>query len=110
MIAVRITLDVLPEKELEVMQTLFSLIKPVGKEHGCKSYKVCRDIKDKNSFCLFEEWETRKDLDHHIKTLRFKVLLGIKTLLRKPPQGRIYTVSRTQGMEAVEAIRTKEVL
>ena len=109
MIAVRISLDVLPEKQLEVMQTLFSLIKPVSKEPGCKSYKVCRDITDKNSFCLFEEWETREDLDHHVKTLRFKVLLGTKTLLRKPPEIRIYTVSRTQGMEAVEAIRTKEV-
>ena len=109
MIAVRITLDVLPEKQLEVMQTLFSLVKPVGKEKGCKTYKVCCDIKDKNSFCLFEEWETREDLDLHVKTLRFKVLLGTKTLLRKPPEIRIYTVSRTRGMEAVEAIRTKDV-
>ncbi|MDD9301509.1 MAG: antibiotic biosynthesis monooxygenase [Desulfobacter sp.] len=109
MIAVRIILDVLPEKQLEVMQTLFSLIKPVGKEQGCKSYKVYCDIKDKNSFCLFEEWETREDLDYHIKTFRFKVLLGTKTLLRKPPEIRIYTVSRTQGMEAVEAIRIKDV-
>ncbi len=109
MIAVRITLDVLPEKQLELMQTLFSLIKPVGKEHGCKLYKVYRDIKDENSFCLFEEWETREDLEQHIKNLRFKVLLGTKTLLRKPPEIRIYSVSRTQGMEAVMAIRTKDV-
>ncbi|WP_320042593.1 putative quinol monooxygenase [uncultured Desulfobacter sp.] len=106
MIAVRITLDVLPEKQLELMQTLFSLINPVGKEPGCKSYKVCRDIKDKNGFCLFEEWENREDLEQHIKTLRFKVLLGTRTLLRKPPEIKIYTVSRTQGMEAVMAMRT----
>jgi quinol monooxygenase YgiN len=106
MIAVRITLDVLPEKQLELMQTLFSLIKPVGKEPGCKSYKVCRDIKDKNSFCLFEEWENRENFEQHIKTLRFKVLLGTRTLLRKPPEIKIYTVSRTQGMEAVMAMRT----
>ena len=31
MIAVRMTLDVLSEKQLELMQTLFPLIKPVGK-------------------------------------------------------------------------------
>lgn len=110
MIAVRITLDVLPEKQLELIQTLFSLIKPVGKEHGCKLYKVYRDIKDENSFCLFEEWETRKNFEQHIKTLHFRVLLGTKTLLRKPPEISIYSVSRTQGMEAVMAIRTKNVL
>ncbi len=110
MIAVRITLDVLPEKQLEVLQTLLSMIKPVGMEHGCKSYNICGDIQDKNRFCLFEEWETSEDLDHHMKSLRFKVLLGTKTLLRKPLRIRIYTVGRIQGMEAIEAIRTKEVL
>jgi len=40
MIAVRITLNVLPEKQLEVMQTLLSLVDPVGKEIGCKSYAI----------------------------------------------------------------------
>lgn len=110
MIAVQIILDVLPEKKLEVMQTLLSMIKPVGREHGCKSYHICCDIKDKNSFYLFEEWDTREDLDHHVKSLRFKVLLGTKTLLRKPLKIRIYTVDRVQGMEAIEAIRTKQVL
>ena len=110
MIAVRITLDVLPEKQLELMQTLFSLLKPVGREHGCKIYRTYLDIKDKTSFCLFEEWETCEDFEQHIKTLRFQVLLGTKPLLRKPPEIRIYTVSRTQGMEAVESIRNKDIL
>lgn len=109
MIAVRITLDVLPEKQLEVMQTLLSMIKPVSKEHGCKSYTICSDIIDKNSFCLLEEWETPEDLDLHMKSLRFKVLLGTKTLLCKPLVIRIYTVNRIQGMEAIETIRTSEV-
>lgn len=110
MIAVRITLDVLPEKQLELMQTLFLLSKSMGKEHGCKTYKVCRNVKNKNNFCLFEEWETRDDFEQHIKTLRFKVLLGTRTLLRKPPGVRIYTVTRIQGMEAIMAIRTRDVL
>ncbi|SDU42904.1 putative quinol monooxygenase [Desulfobacula phenolica] len=110
MIAVKITLEVLPEKKLEVMQTLTSLIKPVGKEQGCKSYYIACDINDKNCFCIFEEWKTREDLDHHIKSLRFGVLLGTKTLLRNPLKIRIYSVIRTQGMEAVEAIRAKRAL
>lgn len=110
MITVKITLKVLPEKKLEVMQTLLSLIEPVGKEQGCKSYSVSCDIDDENSFFLLEEWETREDLNHHIKSSRFTVLLGIKILLQKPLKIQVYNVAQIQGMEVVEEIRNKRVL
>lgn len=108
MIVVRTTLNVLPEKQLEVVQTLLSLIAPVGEEHGCVSYCAFCDINDKNRFTLLGEWETPKDLDHHIKSYRFGVLLGTKTLLSEPPQIQIHTVSKTRGMEVVEGIRRKK--
>jgi quinol monooxygenase YgiN len=108
MIVVRIILDVISEKQLELTQTLLSLIGPVGQETGCKSYSVFCDIQDRNRFCLFEEWKTSEDLDRHIKSHRFGVLLGTKTLLRKPINIRISTISHVQGMEAIEKIRNKE--
>jgi quinol monooxygenase YgiN len=107
MIVVKITLHALADKHLEVTQTLLSLIEPVGKEKGCKNYNIFCDIHDKNHFCLIEEWETRKNLDHHIGSCRFGVLLGIKPLLQKPLNIMIYTMSHHQGMEAIEAIRGK---
>jgi len=84
MIVVRIILDVLAEKKLELSQTLLSLIKPVERETGCKSYAVFCDIHGGNRFCLIEEWETREDMERHINSHRFGVLLGTKILLRKP--------------------------
>jgi len=107
-IVVRTTLNVLPEKQLEVVQTLLSLIAPVGEEPGCISYCAFCDINDKNRFTLFEEWETPKDHDHHMQSYRFGVLLGTKTLLSEPPRIQIHTVSKTRGMEAVHAIRQKK--
>ncbi len=108
MIIVRITMNVLPEKQLEVMQTLFSMIEPTGKEAGCLSYAVYCDIEDKNRFSLLEEWETREDLDHHIGSHRFSVFLGSKPLLCEPPKIQIHTVSKSEGMEAVHAVRNKK--
>jgi quinol monooxygenase YgiN len=105
MIVVRTTLNVLPDKQLEVLQTLLSLIVPVGGEPGCVSYCVFCDISDKNRFILLEEWETQKDLNHHIQSSRFGVLLGTKNLLSEPHQIQIHTVSQTQGMEVVHAAR-----
>ncbi len=107
MIVVRITMNALADKHLEVTQTLLSLIEPVGKEKGCKNYNVFCDIHDINHFCLIEEWETRENLDHHIRSCRFGVLLGIKPLLQEPLHIRIYTMSHPQGMEAIEAVRAK---
>jgi quinol monooxygenase YgiN len=107
MIVVRIIMNVLPEKQKEVMQTLLSMIEPPGKESGYMSYGIFCDIEDKNVFNLISEWETRQDLDHHIRSDLFSVLLGTKSLLCEPPQIEIHTVSRSEGMEAIDAVRRK---
>lgn len=107
MILVKITLTAHPEKRMELFQTLFSLIEPVKKEKGCSSYAIFCDITDKNSFCILEEWTNQNDLNHHLKSLRFDVLLGTKPLLLTPPIVQIHTPNHSQGMAYVEDVRTK---
>ena len=109
MIVLRVTLDVIPEKQLEVTQTLLSMIEPVVKEAGCLSYAVFCDIEDKNRFSMMGEWETREDLNHHFMSHRFGALLGTKSLLDTPIQIQIHTVSQSEGMEAIEAARSGSV-
>ena len=105
MIVITITMNVIPGKQLEMMQTLISMIEPTAKEAGCIIYSVFGDIKDKNRFCLLVEWKTRKDLDHHLASHRFGVLLGTKALLREPLEIQIFTISHSEGMDAVHKIR-----
>jgi len=101
---IRIIMNVLPEKQKELLQTLLSMIEPTGKEKGCLSYHVFRDIENQNVFSLVGEWNTREDLDHHIKSDRFGVLLGTRSLLREPPSIQIHTVSNSEEMEVVNTI------
>ena len=105
MIIVRITMKALMEKRTEMMQTLLSMIEPAGKEKGCLSYDVFCDIEGKTVFNLIEEWETREDLDRHIRSERFSVLLGTKSLLAKPSGMKIHTVSHSEGVEIGNALR-----
>jgi quinol monooxygenase YgiN len=107
MILVRITMNSLIEKQTEVMQTLLSLIEPTENGRGCLSCHVLRDIEDRNVFSLVQEWETREDLDDHIKSNRFSVLLGTKSLLCEPQQIEIHTVSQSEGMEVIHEARNK---
>ena len=107
MIFVRIKMHVLPDKQLEFTQTLLSLIEPTGKEAGCLSYSVFCDIEDKNVFNVIEEWQSREDLDNHIRSERFRVLLGAKSLLGQPLDFQIHTISLSEGIEAIHAARAK---
>jgi len=107
MIVVRMIMNVLPDKHKEVMQTLLSMIESPGKDSRYLSYGIFCDIENKNVFNLISEWETRNDLDDHIKSYRFSVLLGTKSLLCEPLEIQIFTVSDSEGMEAVNSIRKK---
>ncbi len=108
MMIVTMTFNVHPEKHLEVLQTLLSLMEPLRKEPGCRSCAAFCDIEEENRFILLEEWETRNEMNNHIRSQPFDVLLGTKTLLSEPPRIRIHTVSRTGGMDAVRALRLKK--
>jgi quinol monooxygenase YgiN len=110
MIFVRIKLHVRPEKELEFTQTLLSIVEPARKEVGCISYSFYRNVEDNYCYYLLEEWKSKKDLNRHMVTTRFRVLLGLKSLLSKPLQIKIYRVSTNEGLELVEKVRSKQVV
>ena len=105
MIVVRIAMNVLQEKQKELVQTILSMIGPMENEVGCLSYALFCNIEDKNLLNLLEEWQTRKDLDRHLRSEMFSVLLGTKSLLCDRPQIQIHTVSYSEGMESVNATR-----
>ena len=107
MIILRINMTVLPDKQKEVMQTLLSMLEPDGKEKGCLGHDLFCDIRDKQIFSLIEEWETREDMENHMQSDIFSALLGTNSLLVKPSDIRIHTVSRSEGMEAVKHAREK---
>jgi len=98
-------MNVLPEKQKEVLQTLLSLTQPPVEEKGCLRYGIYHDIEDENVFNLISEWETRQHLDHYMKSDSFRVLLGTKSLLYEPLKIQIFTVSDSEGFEAVKSLR-----
>ncbi|ABW68123.1 Antibiotic biosynthesis monooxygenase [Desulfosudis oleivorans Hxd3] len=104
---IRTIMNVFPEKQKEVLQTLLSMVTPAGEEKGCLSYGIYSDIQDENVFNLISEWETREQLDQHMRSDRFSVLLGTKSFLIDPMKIQIFAVSDTEGMEAVNAVRKK---
>jgi len=108
MITIKLTMNVFPEKRKEVLQTLLSFIGVPGKEKGCLSHSIFNEIQDENVFSLISEWETRRHMNCYIKSDRFSVLLGTKSLLCEPLKIQILTISGSEGTETVNSVRKKE--
>lgn len=107
MILVLIRMNALTERRKELLQTLVAMTALIRKEKGCISCKLLIDNENETSFNLIEEWDSQKKLNNHLRSDRFGVLLGTKSILREPPDIRIIPVPYTAGMEAVKAERGK---
>ncbi len=84
MILVIIRMKVLAAKRKELSQTIVSLIDSLRKEEGCRRCDVCQSMEDENGLSIFEEWETRQNLNSHLKSDLFSVLRGAMNLLQEP--------------------------
>jgi len=105
MIDVAIKITVPSEKKKEVFQTFTALLAQIRREQGCLSCNCYVDLEDENSIYFKEEWQTRGDLNTHLRSVHFGVLLGATKLLKIEPEIRIYTITATAGAEAIKAAR-----
>jgi quinol monooxygenase YgiN len=85
-------MKVFAEKRKELSQTIVSLIDSLRKEEGCRRCDFFRSMEDENKLCILEEWNTRENLNSHLKSERFRVLRGAMNLLREPCEMMVYTV------------------
>ncbi len=93
MILVIIRMQVFPEKRKELSQTIVSLIGSLRTEKGCLRCDFCQCMENENEFRIFEEWDTRKNLNSHLKSERFRVLRGAMNLLQEPYEMMFHTVA-----------------
>ena len=95
MVIAIIRMKALPEKCLELKQTLLALIEPTRNQKGCLSHHSFRDIEHENCFTLFHQWVSREALNQYMCSDRFTVLMGTRSLLIHPPEIIINTVSES---------------
>ena len=94
-------MKVLPEKRMELSQTIALLIVSIRTEKGCNRCDFCRSMEDENRLFLLEEWDTEENLTSHLKSERFRVLRGAMNLLREPYEMMLHTVFHPAGMKEV---------
>ena len=63
-----IRMKVLAEKRKELAQTISSLIGSLRTEKGCLRCDFYQSLENENKLCILEEWDSRKNLDSHLKS------------------------------------------
>ena len=57
-----------PEKRDELFATLREFVKPTRTEAGCVEYHLHVSNDDPNLFVFYENWQSKPELDTHLKT------------------------------------------
>ncbi|BCS54851.1 putative quinol monooxygenase [Geobacter sp. SVR] len=94
-------------KRKEVLQTIGDMLDSIRRERGCIGCNYYMDVEDENVFCLKEQWMTREDLDNHLRSESFDVLIGAMSLLSSEPDFMISTVQSTTGFGAIKGVRPR---
>jgi quinol monooxygenase YgiN len=101
MILVAIRMKVLPEKRLELSQTIASLIDSIRVEKGCRRCDFYQSFENENHLNLLEEWDTQENFKGYLKSVRFGVLRGAMNLLQEPYEITFHTVFHPAGIKEI---------
>jgi quinol monooxygenase YgiN len=92
-----IRMKVFTEKRKELSQTIVALIGLLRTEKGCLRCDFYQSMEDENELSILEEWDTRENLNSHLKSERFRVLRGAMNLLQEPHKMIVHTVVAKKG-------------
>lgn len=92
-------------KRKEVFSLFDSLAGPLSVKPGCSRVALFSNVNGHEDLMLIEEWQSRAELDKHIRSNEFRKILALMDLSNESPKTRFYQVSSTEGFEVVEKAR-----
>ncbi|MBN2427835.1 MAG: antibiotic biosynthesis monooxygenase [Deltaproteobacteria bacterium] len=95
------------EKRAEILQTFKAMLGEIRSEPGCISCNCYVDIEAENILLFQEQWENREDLNTHLRSSHFSVLIGVMNLLDSEPDIRFNTIAATAGTEVLIEARAQ---
>ena len=110
MIIITIKMDIPQDKTKELLQALLVMKESMLIENGCIECDFLKDVQDENSYRLVGKWQREDDLNNHLQSEEFSVVLGAMSLLQKQAEIRLDVVASTKGIEAILRARDAQKL
>jgi len=93
------------EKQREALEILESLIEEIQFEQGCVSCQLYRSVGDVRAIMLDELWLSEAELQHHLRSERYRKILLVVEMAAEPPEIRFDQIVQTSGVETIEQAR-----
>jgi len=95
------------EKQSEALEILGSTIEQTQFEPGCVSCRIYRGVEDVRAVMLEELWMNDEDVQHHLRSDKYRKILLVIEMASEPPEIRFDTIAQTSGVETIEQARSK---
>ena len=105
MIILTLRLMVSDKRREDFMNSAKLILGPTRIQSGCMSCRLYQDLDEPDAVYLVEEWESREKLDRHFNSEQCRIMLSLMEASDQFPEIRINTVSKIEGLEAIEAAR-----
>jgi quinol monooxygenase YgiN len=105
---VRLTVSIVATSDSEAArdaEAFQSLMTWTRLERGCLGCRVHSGENDRTTVQYEEEWATEEDLRRRVRSDRFTSLLALLETSHEPPLVQFDFVTKTCGLEYVEAVR-----
>ena len=90
----------------EVMNSARLILGPTTVQPGCISCRIYQDLDEPDAVFLVEEWESREKLNRHFNSEQCRIILSLMEASDELPDIKINTVSKTEGLKAIETARS----
>lgn len=105
MLLTSVRLTVSDRHRHDVLRTLRILRGRTTAKAGCLAFDVSEEI-DTKALSITERWATRTDLDAHIRSADYKLLLAVIDLATDSPEIRFEITKALGGLDVVSAVRS----
>ncbi len=106
MITVNLRIKVPRERHRDFMDSARLILEPTRIQSGCISCRLYQDLDEPDAVFLVEEWKSRKELDCHLNSEQYRIVLSLMEASDQFPEIKLNTISKMEGLEAIEAARS----
>ena len=105
MIMSTVRLAISEQHRSEVLRTLRVLMGHATAKAGCAGFSISQDVTNPETLTICDQWATREDLDEHVRSAEYRLLLAVIDLSVTPPDISFDDLGHIGGLELVQALR-----
>jgi quinol monooxygenase YgiN len=92
----------------EVLRILRVFMGHATAKAGCAGFWLLQDLTNPEALTITDQWVTREDLDEHIRSSEYRMLLAVVDLSATPPEISFDDLEHLGGLDLVHDLRTPQ--